>query len=220
MALTTCWGIAHWLACMTVGRTTTSISSEGRRQSTRLRVGAPATDLGGRDRVDDPGVQNTGSSDYFPIDIGANPFVFGGTRQNWRWNNTYIHYTLPFTFPFYGDSYTQLFVSTEGFLQFIDPSSADNGNNTIGGLIARRRIAALWDNLRTDGSNDDIFIDTSVAGQVTVRWNATNETDNSDVNFSITIMLTAASVLIMARATTTLRRRLGYRRGTTARTRC
>ncbi len=49
------------------------------------------------------------------------------------------------------------------------------------------RIAALWDNIRTNAVGDDIFVDTSVAGQVKFRWNATNEADSSDVQLAITL---------------------------------
>ena len=48
-------------------------------------------------------------------------------------------------------------------------------------------IAPLWSNIGTDGTGNDIFVDTSTAGQVTIRWNATNATDGSAVDFSATL---------------------------------
>ena len=54
-------------------------------------------------------------------------------------------------------------------------------------MLPRRRIAPLWDNILTYGSGDDIFVNTSTPGQITFRWNATNEADSSDVQFSVTL---------------------------------
>ena len=38
-----------------------------------------------------------------------------------------------------------------------------------------------------NGTGNDIFVDTSIAGQLMIRWNATNETDNSTVNFAVVL---------------------------------
>ena len=54
-------------------------------------------------------------------------------------------------------------------------------------LLPDRRIAALWDNIRTDQTGNDIYLDTSVPGQVKFTWKATNTTDSSAVNFSIVL---------------------------------
>ncbi|MFM8324561.1 MAG: hypothetical protein ACKN9U_06860, partial [Pirellulaceae bacterium] len=151
---------------------------------------APATDILGRPRVNDPGVGNTGSSDYVQSGLGSSQFSVTGTAQGWRWNGTYWNLNFPsgFTFPFYESNYTSVSVSTEGFLYFSGPMSPSDNANTIDKLKANRIIAPLWDNLRTNGTGDDIFVDTSVAGQVTIRWNATNEANDADVNFSVTLM--------------------------------
>ncbi len=37
---------------------------------------------------------------------------------------------------------------------------------------------------------DNIFVDNTVSGKTTIRWNATNTADNSDVNFSVTLSAT------------------------------
>ncbi len=39
----------------------------------------------------------------------------------------------------------------------------------------------------TNGVSDNIFIDNSVVGATTVRWNATNKADGSDVNIAVTL---------------------------------
>ncbi|MCY2962326.1 MAG: hypothetical protein NT069_01520, partial [Planctomycetota bacterium] len=150
---------------------------------------APATDILGLSRVDDSGVPNTGSGDYRPTQLGSNGFAVGGTAQGWRSNNTYFNLSFPagFVFPFYRQSYTSVTVSTEGLLYFSGTMNPGSGTNSTATLQANRIIAPLWDNLSTSGVGDDIFVDTSIAGRLTVRWNATNEANNSDVNFSVTL---------------------------------
>ncbi len=49
--------------------------------------------------------------------------------------------------------------------------------------ITNRRIAPLWANLTTS----NIFVDTTVAGQVTIRWQGTNNADGSPVNFDVVL---------------------------------
>jgi hypothetical protein len=122
--------------------------------------------------------------------LNSNLFTATGVAQPaWRSNNTSFAYNFPagFTFPFYGTTYSSVNVSTEGFLQFGSASNADDGNNNATLLASRPRIAPLWDNLRTNAAGDDIFVDISVAGQVKFRWNATNESNSSDVQFAVTL---------------------------------
>ena len=95
--------------------------------------------------------------------------------------------TLPFSFPFYDGNYDTVQVSSEGFLQFAGSGYAGDGENSAAKLVIDRRIAPLWENLRTNGTGDDIFVDTSIAGQVTIRWDATNEADDSDVNVAVVL---------------------------------
>ncbi|HEY7115374.1 MAG TPA: hypothetical protein VH475_02245, partial [Tepidisphaeraceae bacterium] len=149
---------------------------------------APHTDVENFNRYDDPGTPNTGSPDYAEGNLGSSSFnPAGGTAQNFHGDNTYLSHTLPFAFPFYGTSYTTAYVSTEGFIQFGNTTNAFDPNNSDANLIGYARIAPLWDDLRTNQTGNDIFIDTSVAGQETIRWNANNKADNSTVNFSVTL---------------------------------
>ncbi len=147
---------------------------------------APIIDQSGAARADDPGTANTGSPMYVASDLGSNQFSAIGTARNFRSNGNSFNFTLPFSFPFYDASFTTVSVSTEGYLLFGNGNAGD-GLNSDAKMLQARRIAPLWDNLSTFGVNDDVFIDTATANQVTFRWNATNEADNSDVNFSATL---------------------------------
>jgi hypothetical protein len=150
---------------------------------------APATDFLGVSRVDDPGTPNQGSPDYFPMIQASSLFAATGVAQRWQSTGAAFNLALPFAFPFYNGSFTSVWVSTEGFVQFGDVNGVGDRANSVDGLSAHMRIAPLWGNLTTSNAagTDDIFVDTSVAGQVAVRWKATNLADNSDVNFAVVL---------------------------------
>ncbi|NQT20746.1 MAG: right-handed parallel beta-helix repeat-containing protein, partial [Planctomycetes bacterium] len=152
---------------------------------------APPTDIDGFPRTDDPGSPNLGSPDYAEIDLGPNPFPTAGTAKNWRSDNGDWSLTpLPFTFPFYDDEYTSVEVSSNGLLHFEGPDPVWPADNTTPVMIVNHRIAPLWDDLATNTSGKDIYVDESVADQVTIRWGATNLADSSDANVSVTLFST------------------------------
>ena len=73
----------------------------------------------------------------------------GGTSLGFQQNNNALLYTLPFAFSFYGTSYTQVYISTDGFLQFAGPDSAASSSNSLAGLLHDVRIAPFWTALNT-----------------------------------------------------------------------
>ena len=174
---------------------------------------APATDYFGNPRVDDPGSPNLGSRDYAESNLGSNSFQATGTAQNWRSSGTYWTLNLPFAFTFYGVSYTSVQVSSSGFLQFAGPDSAGDTANSAAKLLRNTRIAPLWMNMRTNGTGNDIFVDTTISGQVTIRWNATNATDNSTLNFSVTLFNTGNIRFDYGSGNTNLSPTIGISRG-------
>lgn len=126
---------------------------------------------------------------YVETDLGVNQFALVGTAQNWRADDASWSYTLPFAFPYYGTDYTAVWVCSNGFLDFT--SSGAPYLNSDSGLIAAVRIAPMWDDLETDQTTGhDIYIDSGVSGQVTIRWQgATYSSSGSGypVNFSVTL---------------------------------
>jgi hypothetical protein len=146
----------------------------------------PATDIEGLGRKDDPGTANNGSPDYFQAVQSSSLFTATGAAQHFNGDNTYYNLNLPFAFPFYGASHTTVEVSTEGFLE-LDTAYAGDSANTIASLSAHPRIAPLWDDLSTYHTGNDIFVDTSVANQVTIRWQGVNDADGSPVNFAVVL---------------------------------
>ncbi|MBI9018525.1 MAG: right-handed parallel beta-helix repeat-containing protein [Phycisphaerae bacterium] len=152
---------------------------------------APSKDIVDNIRVDDPGTTNGGSDDYAQSNLG--PIAFNdtsGTAQNWRYDNNYWALALPFNFNFYGIDYSSVYVSSNGFLQFGSTTDINDTTNSNAELLSHTRIAAMWDDLKTNGTGDDIFVDETIANQVTIRWKATNKADDSDVNFAIKLFST------------------------------
>ncbi|MDP6634998.1 MAG: right-handed parallel beta-helix repeat-containing protein [Phycisphaerae bacterium] len=149
---------------------------------------APLTDIDGFIRVDDPGTPNLGY-DYAENDLGSSLMPSGGVAQPWNDYDGYwtLNFPVGFTFPFIDAEYSSVYVTSNGLLQFDTISYAYDGTNTPEEFITRRLIAPLWDNLRTNGVGDGIFVDTSILNQVTIRWDATNEADSSDVNMAVTL---------------------------------
>ena len=138
--------------------------------------------------MDDPGTPNQGSPGYVAASASPEPaYPSGGTAQNWHGVNAYFNYTLPFSFTFYGRSYTTVSVATSGYLQFAGTDSPGTGSNPAAELLADARIAPLWASLETNQTGDNIYVDTSVANQVTFRWVATDTVDQSQANFAVTL---------------------------------
>ena len=154
-------------------------------------VEAPATDIDGLSRRDDPGTTNTGTFNYAISQVsGGSVFdlPLSGTDLNVNGNNAITQVILPFAFEFYGVSYTSLWISSNGLLQFTATDNGANANsNSTDALNNYPRIAPLWDSLRTDRAGDDVFMET-FADRVVFRWNASNGSNgDSDVQFAATL---------------------------------
>ncbi|MCW5626409.1 MAG: right-handed parallel beta-helix repeat-containing protein, partial [Burkholderiales bacterium] len=114
---------------------------------------AALTDIEGRVRHDDPATGNTGAGwDLFVESLpGGSSYAETGTALNLRSSNSATTVNLPFAFSFYGNSYTSVQVSVNGFLHFAGPNAPTaSDDNSLDYFLRNARIAPLWDNLRTD----------------------------------------------------------------------
>ena len=116
----------------------------------------------------------------------ANSFAETGVAQDWAKDDGCWSVSLPFSFPFYGETYDTIWIS-------------DNGTICLDGEFSKWEfdedkfkshalIAPLWTDL--DGSIQVIYVDSSVSGQVTIRWAAhyyDDEADDPVVAFSATL---------------------------------
>ncbi|MEX2382713.1 MAG: Ig-like domain-containing protein, partial [Opitutales bacterium] len=175
-------------------------------------LGGPPLDKDGNTRYDDPETQNLGSAGQYAEEIlGESYFTGSGSRVVGSSVPPGLAVDLSFEFPYFDDTYEMVFVSEKGFLQlgprkpidthgfvgfpefeFPDGFEDDDPDRNSFGLYPR--IAPLWAEITVEkeaagffGSSPVFFVDESVAGQVTIRWEGENPADGSEVNFSVTL---------------------------------
>ena len=122
---------------------------------------------------------------YTVSSLGTQAFASGGTAQNWNADEGVWSLDLPFAFPYYDTVYTRVHVSSNGFLDLAP--TASEPFSRADWLRFSLRIAPLWDDLRTDTAGKNVFIDTSVAGQVRIRWAAEHYASASACNFAVVL---------------------------------
>lgn len=133
----------------------------------------------------DPPLEWTLKLSYEEQDLNTSDFMSGGVAQNWNANDGVWDYALPFNFWFYGESHSMVRVGSDGWLNF-GPHVGSTWNNSTVLLQFNKRIAPLWDDLRTD-QGGNIFVDSSSPGRVTFRWAAKTFTGGFPANFACTL---------------------------------
>jgi len=123
---------------------------------------------------------------YIEEDLGTSGFAEVGVAQGWFGDDVNWVYDLPFTFQFYNSNFTQVRVWSNGFINF-GTHTGSSHNNSDATLLLNRRIAPLWDDLRTNAGGTDIYIDESISGQVTIRWDAVTYSGGHPVNCAVTL---------------------------------
>lgn len=149
------------------------------------------TDFLGLPRSNDPSVADSGAGFALyqeATSAGSSFNPAGGTALNLRTTFGSQTVTLPFSFNFYGTNYNTIYVNTDGYIDFAQnqPFAVDSTDE----LRNRVRIAPFWEEtLYTYGNSaNDVFVDKSVADQVTVRWNASSTLAGTpQANFSATL---------------------------------
>ncbi|MBR6021488.1 MAG: leucine-rich repeat protein [Kiritimatiellae bacterium] len=100
----------------------------------------------------------------------ASRFAETGTAQDWQADNWDWDLALPFAFPFFGNTYTNAKINSNGLISF-GPSSLwreSSYDNTK--FLETPIVAVLWADMKTTSGN--IYVD-SGADAVTVRWAGT-----------------------------------------------
>jgi hypothetical protein len=119
-------------------------------------------------------------------DLGAQPFFTGGTAEGFNADEGTWPIDLPFAFPYFETSYSRIYVSPNGCVDFAPLEN--EFHNTHGTLRCLPRIAGLWDDLITDGGiGQDIYIDLPPSGAVRIRWQAETYDAGLPANFAITL---------------------------------
>ncbi len=118
----------------------------------------------------------------------SNSFSVVGSAQGWSEDDGIWQLDLPFSFPFFGQQYSNCWVDSNGKINF--DSTNSNYVATEAGLISSAMIAVLWDDLRTDNGYD-IYVD-SGSDKITVRWHARYFNEGAPVNIAATLYKSGA----------------------------
>lgn len=173
--------------------------------------------LGGAPTIQNPGPLPNGSINvaYSPVALqgsgGYTPYawrtlplntsVLGNTQivydasldnREWRADEGVWRVSLPFGFPYDGTTYTQAWVSSNGFIDFAAVAPGAAPNNSPSGLGSRVRIAPLWDDLSTDGiinRPEDVYVRQPTPDSLLVVWRGHTFSGNQPVEFACTLFL-------------------------------
>jgi alpha-tubulin suppressor-like RCC1 family protein len=123
-----------------------------------------------------------GASNGYSYTTQPSSWLTGGTAQNIRGDDTGKSYTMPFGFPFYGTTYTSVYVSSNGLMRFDTSDTSYTNSGTS--LKAKVAIAPLWDDLITSNrTGDDIYVFQPDADSICFRWQAITLSGSYDTNF-------------------------------------
>ncbi len=124
--------------------------------------------------------------EYFDEYAIDHEFRNAGTPQGWKADDKSWKYTLPFPFPYFGKTYTSVYVDSNGYLDFTKKKSTFQ--NDLDTLRSRVMIAPLWDDLQTNELNQpeqDIYIYLPDKNSVCIRWQGAQYLKGTPVNVEV-----------------------------------
>ena len=129
---------------------------------------------------------------YLVTEGAAVALSTGGTSLAVTCDDCYKTQALPFTFPFFGENFNSVKLSSNGTIYFPPPEPLPNDSQSSAvDLRQFKMIAGLWTDLRTDRAGGNIFMVTPDASRVIFRWTAVTFDINQNpalefpVNFEI-----------------------------------
>jgi subtilisin family serine protease len=131
------------------------------------------------------GVPSSAGDPYAVAEGAAAALTNGGTSIGLTGDDRYADFALDFSFPFFGQNFTEVTVSTNGNLYFsepplrtgLDPGNLDNADDPPGSpraLGGYKMIAGLWEDLDLNTSrraDAGVYV-TKTANQIIFRWKA------------------------------------------------
>jgi hypothetical protein len=121
--------------------------------------------------------------DFEWIDIRGGTGLFGDAFDD----SLSSAISLPFTFSFYNTNRSQVWISSNGWLSFVDPDDSTYATNTVipGGDGADHMLAPFWDDLTSSsGNNGGVFYNTvgSFPNRIfIVQWYILSGTPTPDI---------------------------------------
>jgi hypothetical protein len=143
----------------------------------------------------DPYVTSLGNS--AALSTGGTPLALIGDDK------LKLNFALPFAFPFFGQNFSTVNISTNGNLFFSPPPTRSNGDaddvpSSSIGITKFKMISGLWDDLRTDSVDPvnspctgcDVFVVNPDPSRIIFRWQGVTFGDETiatqfPVNFEI-----------------------------------
>jgi len=137
------------------------------------RVGTPYSTTLDATGFAPPFTWSWSAPDYVEREV-ANGFTWAGSPQYWQADNGIWRYNLPFSFPFYGETYTHVYVCSNGYLEFApsQPFPEDIPDTTV--FKQKKMIAVYWSDLTTDDylGGLDVYTWQPDADSMAFRWEA------------------------------------------------
>ncbi len=121
----------------------------------------------------------------------------GGTGLGLTFDDRYLeNFQLPFAFPYFGQLYSTVTISTNGNLYFSAPPKRNNGDaddvpGSVSDLAQSRMIAGMWDDLdlRTSRRADaDVYVVRPDSTRIIFRWQGVQFSDTNTgapINFEV-----------------------------------
>ena len=121
----------------------------------------------------------------------------GGSALGLTFDDRYLeNYSLPFSFPFFGQAYSAVTISTNGNLYFSTPRKRGNGDaddvpSSVADLSLSKMIAGMWDDLdlSTNRRADaDVYVVMPDSSRIIFRWQGVefgDGTNGDPINFEI-----------------------------------
>jgi subtilisin family serine protease len=123
---------------------------------------------------------------YLVTEGAAVALSTGGTALAVNCDDCFKTQALPFAFPFFGENFNSVKLSSNGAIYFPPPEPPTNDSPNTAVLLKQfKMIAGLWMDLRTDRAGGNIFMVTPDASRVIFRWGAVTFNDNPALEFPV-----------------------------------
>ncbi len=185
--------------------TTVGPAASGAPQSVHVNI--PYRHLAGTIRVREfDNVGNEGTPAIINVNVplnAADPYATtlnspaslstGGSALGLNFDDHYLNYSLPFSFPFFGQAYTTAIISSNGNIFFSDPprrsnSDADDVPSSIADLSLYKMIAGMWDDLDLSTSrrvDADLYVVQPDPTRIIFRWQGVQFDTGNPINFEV-----------------------------------
>ncbi len=152
------------------------------RKGPQVLEGSGGPDLFGYTWIDS---DEAGGPTYNWQDISSS-----GTSHNLG-DDDYATVSLPFSFPFYGNNYSTIYISTNGLLGFNTSNVDEYFNQAIpNGNTPNNYIAPFWDDLNPNLGGDIYHYYNSTSGEFIVQWDNLQHYGGS-LPYTFQVILTA-----------------------------